>query len=446
MGNDDRGLGADDLREIARTLIAHCAKRGASAAEVAANIDEGLNVNVRFGKVETLEFTRDRGIGVTVYLGQRKGSASSADLKRESLELTVDKALAIARHAEPDPDAGLADAALMAREFEDLDLYHPSALDPEAARAIGARCESAGLDADPRISNSEGAQVSSGASVGVYANSHGFIGAERSTRHSISASLIAGTGENMQRDYRYDTARAIGDLASAESIGRRAAERTVARLDPRPLKTQAARVLFVPELARGLIGHALAALSGGALYRRASFLLDQVGQPIFPAFVHLHEMPRLKRAQGSANFDGEGVATRTQDLVRDGVLQRYVLGSYSARKLKLATTANAGGVHNLIVESGALDFAGMLDALGTGLLVTDLMGQGANTVTGDYSRGAAGFWVERGDIAYPVEEITIAGNLKTIYASIEAIGRDVDTRGNIRCGSILLPELMIAGE
>lgn len=433
------------LAELSREVIARCLAQGASAAEVGANIDQGLSVNVRMGEVETLEFTRDRGFGVTVYIGARKGSASTADLKPESLTLTIDKALAIARYAEADPDAGLADAALMATSFPDLDLYHPAHLDADQAFELGRRCERAGLDFDPRISNTDGAQVSSGDSLSVYANSHGFVGAERSSRHSLSASLIAGEGDGMQRDYWYDSSRAIGDLPSPEAIGAMAAERTLRRLDPRSLKTQAARVLYVPELARGLFGHLLSAVSGGALYRRASFLLDQVGQQIFPSFVQLREHPHLRRALGSANFDGEGVATREQDLIRDGVLTRYVLGSYSARKLKLATTANAGGVHNLIVTPGELDFAGMLKQLDTGLLLTELMGQGASTLTGDYSRGAAGFWVEKGEIVYPVEEITVAGNLREMFLNIEAIGNDVDLRGNIRCGSVLLPKLMIGG-
>lgn len=433
------------LAELSREVIARCLAQGASAAEVGANIDQGLSVNVRMGEVETLEFTRDRGFGVTVYIGARKGSASTADLKPESLTLTIDKALAIARYAEADPDAGLADAALMATSFPDLDLYHPAQLDADQAFELGRRCERAGLDFDPRISNTDGAQVSSGDSLSVYANSHGFVGAERSSRHSLSASLIAGEGDGMQRDYWYDSSRAIGDLPSPEAIGAMAAERTLRRLDPRSLKTQAARVLYVPELARGLFGHLLSAVSGGALYRRASFLLDQVGQQIFPSFVQLREHPHLRRALGSANFDGEGVATREQDLIRDGVLTRYVLGSYSARKLKLATTANAGGVHNLIVTPGELDFAGMLKQLDTGLVLTELMGQGASTLTGDYSRGAAGFWVENGEIVYPVEEITVAGNLREMFLNIEAIGNDVDLRGNIRCGSVLLPKLMIGG-
>jgi len=434
-----------NLESLASEVIQRCLRLGASAAEVGANIDQGLSVNVRMGTVETLEFTRDRGFGVTVYVGQRKGSASTADLKPESLDLTINKALAIARYAEADPDAGLADKALMASAFDDLDLFHPAGLDADLAFELGRRCETAGLEHDARITNSEGAQISSGQSLSVYANSHGFVGAERSSRQSFSASFIAGSGELMQRDYWYDSARAIGDITAPEEIGRIAAERTVRRLNPRQLATQNARVLYAPELARGLFGHLLSAVSGGSLYRRASFLLDHVGQQIFPKFVHLYERPRIRRALGSANFDGEGVATREQDLVLDGVLQRYVLGSYSARKLKLATTANAGGVHNLIVAPGTLDFGQMLKALDTGLLVTELMGQGVSTITGDYSRGAAGFWVEGGEIAYPVEEITVAGNLKDMFASIEAIGNDVDMRGNIRAGSVLLPSMMIAG-
>lgn len=433
------------LAGLAGDVIERARAAGASAAEVQASVETGLNVNVRLGEVETVEHMRDRGFSLTVYFGDRKGSASTADLKSESIAATIEHACAIARHTEPDPASGLADAALMADRFPDLDLWHPWSLEVGEAVALAQRCEAAGL-AISGIANSEGASVGSGSALEVYANSHGFLGRERSTQHSISCSLIAGRGEDgMQRDYWWDSARAGEDLMDAEALGRRAAERTLARLGARTLATGACRVLFTPEMSRSLVGHLVGAVSGGALYRRASFLLDQQGQQLFPKHIDIIERPRLPRAPASAVFDSEGVATREQPLIERGVLKRYVLGSYSARKLGLATTANAGGVRNLVLEPGALDFEQMLEALGTGLLVTELMGQGVNTVTGDYSRGAAGFWVERGKIAYPVQEVTIASNLRDMFAGIEAVGRDLDARTSLMTPSVLIREMTVAG-
>ena len=435
----------DRLSQVARDVLARCRARGASHAEVGLNEDRGLAVGVRMGEVETIEHTRDRGLSLTVYFGQRKASASTADLDPASIETTIDQACAIARYTEEDEYAGLADAALMARELPDLDLWHPAPFDADAAVALALECEAAGRDADPRIANSDGGNVSGGASLSVYANSHGFVGGERSTSHSISLSLIAGRGDAMQRDYWYDAACAFADLASPASIGRRAAERTVARLDPREVRTGEYPVLFAAETARSLIGHLLGAVSGGALYRRASFLLDHAGKQVLPASIDIVERPHLRRGHRSSGFDSEGVATRDSDLVRDGILQRYILGSYSARKLGLQTTANAGGVHNLVVKTGTDDREALMRRMGRGLLVTDLMGQGVNTITGDYSRGAAGFWIEHGEIAYPVDEATIAGNLREMLLGIEAIGADVDPRSHILTGSILLGRLTVAG-
>jgi PmbA protein len=405
---------------------------------------------VRLGEVETVEHTRDRGFGLTVYFGQRKGSASTADLNPDSIQATLDQACAIARYTEADPAAGLADAARMASAFPDLDLWHPWDIDTAQAIELGREIEDAGR-AHEGISNSDGAGVQAGEGLSVYANSHGFVGRERGTRHSLSLALIAGDEDGMQRDYWYDSVRAAGDFMDAKALGDKAAERTLARLGARSVSTRQCPVLFAPELARGLIGHLLGAVSGGALYRRASFLLDQVGQPVMPTWVNIEERPRQPRGQGSANFDAEGVATRDSALVEKGVLARYVLGSYSARKLGLASTGNAGGVHNLIVEPGASDgehsdFAGMLQRLGTGLLVTEVMGQGVSTITGDYSRGAAGFWVENGRIAWPVEGITIAANLRDMFSGIVAVGADVDRRSHILTGSILIGRMMVAGE
>ena len=317
---------------------------------------------------------------------------------------------------------------------------------PEAAIGLALQAESAGRAVDRRIGNTDGAGVNTGLSVALYANSHGFLGAERSSHHSISCSLIAGSGDAMQRDYWYSSALSASDLEAPAQVGRRAAERTVARLDPRPIATGECPVLFAPEMARSLIGHLLGAVSGGALYRKASFLVDSVGTRLFPAWMTLRERPHLPRGLRSAAFDADGVATSEQDLVRDGVLQRYVLGTYSARKLGLESTGNAGGIHNLEVGSNSADLDGLVAGLSRGLLVTELMGQGVNNLTGDYSRGAAGFWIENGRIAHAVDEITIAGNLRDMFLAIEAVGADVDPRSHIRCGSILVGRMTVAGE
>lgn len=434
------------LEALVERVLAEARSQGATAAEAGVSFDAGLAVTVRLGEVETLEFNRDRGLGVTVYFGQRKGSASTSDWSDAAVRETVQAACSIARYTGEDSCAGLADAALMARDIPDLSLCHPWELTPEAAIALARSCEDAARSHDPRIDNSEGASVTSHQGLSVYGNSHGFLGGYPSTRHSISCAVIARDEQGMQRDYWYTVARDPEDMEAAEAVGRRAGERTVRRLGARRLGTRQAPVLFAPELATGILGHLVAAVRGGKLYRRASFLLDHAGRQIFPAFVRIDEQPHLPKALGSAPFDSEGVATRPSDLVREGVLQRYVLDSYSARRLGLQTTANAGGVHNLIIEPGERDFPAMLAEMGTGLLVTELMGQGINYVTGDYSRGAAGFWVEGGEIQYPVQEITIAGNLKEMFQGIVAVGNDVETRGSIRSGSLLVERMTIAGE
>ncbi len=448
--SDDSLARLDTLAVTARELLARCRTRGASQAEVACSEEHGLSVNVRMGAVETVESTRDRGIAVTVYFGQHKGSASTADLRENSLDATVEQACAIARHTEHDPAAGLAVPDLMAQlpvdgRFPEFDAWHPWVLDADRAIDLALACESAGREADARVENSDGASVGSGESLHAYANSHGFVGAERSTQHSIGCALIAGRGEAMQRDGWYSIALAESDLESPAAIGRRAAQRAVSRLGSRKIATGSYPVLFAAEVARSLIGHLLGAVSGGALYRKASFLIDSAGTRLFPDWLAIDELPFLPRGFRSAAFDAEGVATRESPLVTGGVLQRYVLGSYSARKLGLATTANAGGVHNLDIRANAGDFDDLLRGMGTGLLVTELMGQGVNNVTGDYSRGAAGFWVENGAIAHPVDGITIAGNLKAIFAAIEAVGSDVDPCSHIRTGSILVGRMTVAG-
>jgi len=448
--NDDAHGRLQQLTALSRQLLELCKAEGAGQAEVSCSQSRGLNVNVRMGAVETVEATRDRGIGVTVYFGHRSGSASTADISADSLRATVRQACAIAKVTEDDPASGLADPELMARadadgRFPEFDAWHPWALEAERAIDLALTCEQAGREVDGEIRNSDGASVSTSQTLGVYANSHGFIGPGRSTQHSIGCALIAGEGERMQREGWYSIALAAGDLESPEVIGRRAAERTLARLDPRPLATGTWPVLLTAEVARSLIGHLIGAVSGGALYRKASFLLDQVGQRIFPDWFSLYERPFQPRGLRSAAFDAEGVATRESALVEDGILKRYVLGSYSARKLGLTSTGNAGGVHNLELSANAGGFSELVAGMGQGLVVTGLMGQGINTVTGDYSRGAEGFWVENGQIAYPVDGITIAGNLAAMFQAIEAVGDDVDPRSHIKTGSILIGAMTIAG-
>lgn len=436
---------AGRLAGLAAQVLELAAARGATQAEVSINEDSGLAVNVRMGEVETVERTRDRGVSLTVYFGQRKASASTADLQQASLLSTVEQACAIARFTEADPAAGLADPERMAIEQRDFDQWHPWEIDAQRAIALALAAEARGRESDSRISNSDGAALNSSESIACYANSHGFSGFERSTSHSISCSLIAGKGDGMQRDYWYTAGLSADDLESPADVGRRAAERTVARLDPRPIRTGEFPVLFSAEAARSLIGHLLGAVSGGALYRRASFLVDAAGTRLFPEWFSILEDPFLMRGFRSSSFDAEGVATSRSELVSEGVLQRYLLGSYSARKLGLASTGNAGGAHNLRVAANAGDAKEIATRIGSGLLVTDLMGQGVNTITGDYSRGAAGFWIENGEVTHAVDEITIAGNLRQMYQAIEAVGSDVDRRSHVECGSILVGKMMVAG-
>ena len=437
-----------ELKNIVSDALERARALGATQAEADVSLQKGLTTTVRLGEVETVEYQRDRGMGVTVYFGKRKGSASTADLSARAVSETVEKACDIARYTAEDDCSGLADPGELARDIPDLDLDHPWDISPEDAVECARSCEAAGRSVDTRITNSEGATVGSHRGVRVYGNSHGFLGGYPSTSHSISCVLLAQTGDDMQRDYWYSSARDGRDLESAETIGRKAGVRAVARLRARKLATQRARVLFAPEVARGLIGHFLGAIRGSSQYRKSTFLLGAAGQQVFPDFLELRERPHIRKGLGSSPFDGEGVSTRDRELVKDGTLQGYVLGSYSARKLGLKTTGNAGGTHNLLVESksGGVPLEALMRQLGTGLLVTELMGQGVNGVTGDYSRGASGYWVENGSSVYPVHEITIAGNLKHMYRNIAAIGNDVDLRGSVRVGSILISEMTIAGE
>lgn len=434
------------LEQMVEDLLTEAKKQGASAAEAGISSDTGLSINVRMGEVETIEHTRDQGLGVTVFMGQRKGTASTTDFSPQAVRDTVRAACNIASHTTEDPYSGLADAELMARDLPDLDLYHPWDIDVDAAIELGAACEDAALKLDARISNSEGASVSSHNGLQVYGNSHGFIGGYPSSRHSLSCAVVGEQDHAMQRDYWYTTARRADNLESAAAVGRRAGERTLARLGARRISTRQAPVLFQADVAVSLLRSFTAAVSGSALYRHSTFLLDHLGRQVFPEFVRIHENPLLARGLASAPFDNEGVATRAQDFVLDGVLTGYVLGSYSARRLGMQTTGNAGGVRNLAIEPGQLSREDLLKTMDSGLLVTEMMGHGVNMVTGDYSRGAAGFWVENGELQFPVEEVTIAGNLKQMFSQLIAIGSDEEKRGSIRTGSWLIERMTIAGE
>ena len=436
---------ADSFKNIVAETLKMAQANGASQAEAGLSVSQGLSVAARMRSVETIEHQQDNGLGISVYFGQHKGSASTSNLDPEAIRKTVEAACNIAKYTSEDPCAGLADADLMAQQFVDLDLYHPWDISPGAVIELALECETAALDYDDKIVNSDGASVDLNAGVSVYGNTHGFLQAEHKTRHSISCSVVGESNGGMQRDYWYEISRDPGHLATARSVGLKAAERTLQRLDAQKLKTQQAPVLFVPDIARSLIGHFTAAISGSAQYRKASFLLDAVDTRVFPEFLQLVEYPFELQALGSANFDSEGVAVKQAELVSDGVMRNYLLDTYAARKLGLQTTGHASGVHNLTLRDTGKSFDECLKTMHRGLLVTELMGHGVNTVTGDYSRGAAGFWIEKGEVQFPVEEVTIAANLKEMFLGIIEIGNDLDMRGNIRSGSILLERMTIAG-
>jgi PmbA protein len=446
MADKTFSFSPDILNDIADRVLELARQHGASAAE--ADVSEGIGqtVSVRLSEVETIEYNQDKGVSVTVYLGQKKGHASTSDFSDQALSDTVRAALDIARYTAEDDCAGLADPQLLADDLPDLDLYHPWQLPVEQAIELARRCEDSARAVDARIRNSEGASVSVQANQFVYANCHGFRGGFSSSRHSLSAAVVAEENGVMQRDYWYSAARHRDDLAPVEEIGRIAGERAVRRLGARRVKTGQYPVLFEAPVAMSLLGHLTAAISGGNLYRKSSFLLDALGKPVMAAKVTIDEDPLMMRGLASSAFDNEGVATQSRRLVDGGVLQGYLLSSYSARKLGMQTTGNAGGAHNLVVHSTGESVAELLSQMGSGLLVTELLGQGVNTVTGDYSRGAAGFWVENGVIAYPVEEITIAGNLRDMFLNIEAVANDTLDRGGRRIGSVLVGGVMVAGE
>ncbi len=439
---------ADALRNIAQDMLDYAKKQGATAASAEVSEGFGQGVTVRQGEVETIEYNRDKGLGITIYLGQKRGNASTSDFSAQAVRDTVDAAMSIARYTAVDDCSGLPEAQMLASEFPDLDLYHPWDLPVEAAIEQALECEQAALEADERIQNSEGATVNVHEAQFVFANSLGFIGGYPTSRHSLSCSVIAEQMDAMERDYWYSVARCATDLQSAREVGRVAAERTVRRLGARQIETMQVPVLFEASVASSLLGHFVGAVSGGSLYRKSSFLLDSLDQAVFSSHIQLSDVPDIRRGLASSPFDDEGVKTQHRTIVEAGVLRGYFLSSYSARKLGLITTGNSGGNHNLILQPsgcGDLDLKGLLKTMNRGLLVTELLGQGVNSITGDYSRGAAGFWVENGEIQYPVHEVTIAGNLKDMYKSIVAAGSDVRVQGSRQCGSILVENMTVAG-
>jgi PmbA protein len=436
-----------NLKNVVEDVLKQAKALGVDAAEAGIVYQSGLSVTVRLGETETIEFNRDKSLNITVYKGKKKGTVSTTDILPNALRTTLEAACRIATYTEEDECSGLADQENMANanDIPNLDLYHPWDIAPEQAIAWAKECEDTARAVDPKIVNSEGASFSTHSHFRIYGNTHGFIGAYPSTRHSLSCVVIGKSNDSMQRDYDYTQARDGRELESTEQIGRRAAERTLKRLNGRKIKTCEAPVIFAAEIASGLIANFIAAISGSQLYRKSSFLVDHLGKRIFPTFVHLEEVPHLLKGLGSAPFDQEGVATKRHDIVREGILQSYVLSSYSARKLGLKTTGNCGGIHNLMISSSEYGLPELIKNMNTGLLVTELLGQGVNLVTGDYSRGAAGFWVENGEIQYPVEEITIAGNLKQMFSNLVAVGNDIEKRSHILTGSLWIDQMTIAG-
>jgi PmbA protein len=436
----------DQIKQMSEDVLKVAKQLGASSAEAELSLSIGQNVSVRMGAIENIEYNRDKGMSVTVYFGKQKGHASTSDMSPQALADTVAAACNIAKYTAQDDFCGLADAELMATDIQDLDLHHPWDISVDEAIEIAKSCEAAALAVDPRITNSEGASVSTGTGFFAYSNSHGFTGGYSSSRHGISCSVIAESDASMQRDYWYSTARAAEDLQSAADIGKIAGERTVRRLNAKKIKTCQVPVLFEAPLASGLISTLISAISGGNLYRKSSFLLDSLGKQVASPLLNIYEDPFIKKGLASSPFDNEGVTTKARQLVKDGVLQGYILSSYSARKLGMKTTGNAGGNHNLIIEPGANDFAGLLKQMDTGLVVTELLGHGMNMVTGDYSRGAAGFWVENGVIVHAVEEITIASNMVDMLNAIVGIGNDVLVQSSKQLGSILIERMTVAAD
>lgn len=435
-----------ELSSLMEHVLSEARQQGATDASVSVNHDTGFSVDVRMGEVETLAFSEDKGVSVTVYLDSQKGHASSSDTSPEAIKMMVHAAIEIARVSAPDACSGLPDRALVSFEYPELDLYHPWEITPAMAIENAKRCEKIALSYDNRITNSDGVSIGSYAYMAGYASTQGFSGLVQSTRHSISASMIAQEHEKMQRDYEYSVARDPHKLESIDTVADIASKRTISRLGARKISTQACPVVFSSRLSSGLFSVFIQAISGGNLYRKNSFLLDAIGERVFPEWMQIYEQPHLVGALGSTPFDNEGLITRPNVFVENGVLKQYALSSYTARKLGLQTTANAGGVSNLTIDATADDLEDLLKEMGRGLLVTELMGQGINMVTGDYSRGAVGFWVEDGQIQFPVEEVTIAGNLKQMFQEIQAVGQDINPNTSTRCGSVLIGKMIVAGE
>lgn len=436
---------AAQLKELSQDALAQAKHLGATSAQISMQKSAGYEVKVRLGEVDTISFNRDQGIDIEVYKDQRKGIASTSDLTADSIASAVKIACDMASVTEEDSFAGLADAKYMAKTYPDLDLYHPWDLEVVDAIDIAKNCEAGALNFDKRINNTDGATLSTRSSCTVYTNSHGFFGSYLTSRHGLSCVAIA-KAQDMQRDYWYTTSRDAKLLQNSKTVGEIAADRTVKKLNAKRVKTGQYPIIFAAEIASTLWGHLLAAISGDTLYRKASFLCDHLQKQIFPEFIHIHENPHINGAIGSAPFDGEGLATRAQDFVRNGVLQSYILDSYAARKLNLIPTGNANGVHNLMIDTSDLNLNDLFKKMHTGLYITELMGQGVNILTGDYSRGVAGFYIENGEIQYPIHEITIASNLRDMFANMIAVGNDVDHRSNILTGSVLLDKMMVAGE
>ena len=434
-----------EVKDAVSEVLEHAKKLGATAAEAAMSSTSGLSVSTRMGEVETIEFNQDGGLGISVYVGNNKGSASTADLNPKTLRTVVEKAIDIAKFTSDDPFNGIADKELLEFAPLDLDLYHPWEVSPEQGIELCHQAEQAALNADERIVNSDGASFSSHQGLRVYGNSHGMIAGYPRTRHSISTMVIGKNGEQMQRDSAYTVARHKDDLNDAAKVGLEAATETLAKLNSQKLGTMKVPVIFRADIANSLFGHLVSAIGGGALYRKSSFLLDSLGTKVFSDCVNISERPHLLRGLASSPFDAEGLKTVDREIIQGGELQTYLLASYAARKLSMTPTGHAGGIHNWLVEQTHADLKALLKTMGTGLLVTELMGQGVNTVTGDYSRGAAGFWVENGEIQYPVSEITIAGNLKDMFKAVVGLGGDIERRGGIQTGSVLIEQMQVAG-
>jgi PmbA protein len=434
-----------EIQNIVDETLQLAKKLGATAAEASMSKVQGISVSSRMQEVETVEFTNDGGLGVCVFVGNKKGNASTADLSPQALKLTVEKAIEIAKYTSEDKCSGVADESMIARDIPDLDLYHPQELDAEFALQQALDAEKTGLETDSRIVNSDGASYNANQGVRVYGNTQGINAGYPSTRFSLSCVLIAQQGDDMQRDYAYTVSREANMLDSAATVGKSAGMQTVARLGARKIKTTKVPVLFHRDIASSVFGHFVSAVSGGSLYRKSSFLLDSINTQVFPKWLSIQERPHLMKGLASSPFDNEGVRTTDMDIVSAGMLEHYLLTSYSARKLGLQTNGHAGGIHNCIVSDTGHSDEDLLKEMGTGLIVTELMGQGVNIVNGDYSRGAAGFWVENGVIQYPVHEITIAGSLRDMFMNIVAIGKEREVRGALQTGSILVSEMQVAG-